>query len=193
MLRETAGIHRTNGGTLRRVFRCACSCGNETRATLQALQSGETRSCGWLRRKDRTGPAARARWREYHAERRQRQRSVIDEFQAVLRGFMAEKALPERVLRPRFAHAPKLFNEVFVKRRLVPTEAEARDIALAMNWRGRAASAVSRRQIRGAESSSRLRLRTRPGRQLIRLDHQATHRARRKILPRSSLRGPHPA
>jgi hypothetical protein len=139
VLREI-GIHRTeNGGTSRRVFQARCDrCGKETQVTLQALQSGETKSCGCLRKRDAAVPAARAsraRWAEYHLERYQRQRPAIDEFQKVVRDLIEERCIPMELLRLRLGWKAA-FDEIFRKRRRIPTDAEAREIALAMNLRG---------------------------------------------------------
>jgi hypothetical protein len=137
VLREV-GTHRTAGGTARRVWLCRCDCGNEARVIQQSLLSQDTRSCGCLRRHGRTGPAARAsraRWAQYHRERRERQRPIIDEFQKVVRDLIEERALPMELLRLRLSWKAA-FDEIFRKRRRIPTDTEAREIALAMNLRG---------------------------------------------------------
>lgn len=45
---EYAGRQKSNGNSL---WKCKCSCGNETIVDSNALKSGRTRSCGCLRRK----------------------------------------------------------------------------------------------------------------------------------------------
>lgn len=49
VIEETAGHHRPNGRLTRR-FRCQCECGNHLTVTLCNLRTGNTSSCGCLRR-----------------------------------------------------------------------------------------------------------------------------------------------
>ena len=141
VVRELRSVHRTAGGTLRRVFECACICGRTTQVTLQGLRSGQTRSCGCLRRRDLTGPttrASRARWAAYHRERRQRQQPIIDAFQAALQALMHERAKSIELMRllwGGWGRKPSAFVEIFVKSRRLPTEEEANAIADMMNLR----------------------------------------------------------
>lgn len=43
---EYAGIHTTPCGTRRRMWKCACSCGNKSVVTENSLKNGSTKSCG---------------------------------------------------------------------------------------------------------------------------------------------------
>jgi hypothetical protein len=136
VVEREVGVHRTLGGTLRRVWECRCDCGNLTQVTQRSLLRYEARSCGCLRR-DAAGAAARAHRREYHAQRWRTRKPVYAAFRELLRPMMELRGLTPAGIRTRWHLKPSRFTEIILKRRSIPSAAEAEAMADMMNLRFR--------------------------------------------------------
>lgn len=114
-----AGHSRKASGETRRMWECRCGCsGRKLLVRAEDLRSGNTRSCGCLKRRAGAAAVRERRIDEYAAR-------LNPEFWRAFSELLAGRALDLAVLRLRWPGLRPAFGEIFERRRRVPSAEEA--------------------------------------------------------------------